>query len=171
MRTYPTASGNSKLLNQDVIAFGARLGLYLRPELKAKSIRNLFRCAFKRAFPNLPVAQVCWDGDAAFPDFLKGFRKDRDISVERYVWGLGGVACGRESSPRGRPIATGHGPGAHTASCGAHAGIRAFAGVRDGFTATCLLFVSHLFLPLSATARVFRCSCSDLKYFRNFENR
>lgn len=57
----------AKLLNQDIIAFGARLARYLRPELKAKSIRNLFRCAFKRACPDLPVAQVRWDDDAASP--------------------------------------------------------------------------------------------------------
>jgi hypothetical protein len=140
--------GRAKLLNQDIIAFGARLARYLRPELKAKSIRNLFRSAFKRACANLPVAQVRWDDDAAFPEFLKGFREDRDISVDRHMWGLRGVAFGRESSPRGRPIATGHGPGAYIASCRAHAGISAIAGVRDGLTATCLLFVSHRFYSL-----------------------
>lgn len=142
-RTSRGFRARAKLFDQDIIAFGARLARYLRPELKAKSIRNLFRCAFKRACPNLPVAQVRWDDDAAFPEFLKGFREYRDISVDRHMWGLRGVASGRESSPRGRPTATGHGPGAYIASCRAHAGISATAGVRDGPTAACLLFVSH----------------------------
>jgi hypothetical protein len=136
------------LFNQDIVAFGARLAPYLGAELEAKSIRNLFRCAFKCAFSNLPVTQARWDDDAALPDFLKGFREDRDISVERHVGRHGGVAFHRESRSRRRPIATGHGPGAYIASCWAHAGIRATVGVSDGPTAACLLFVSHLFLPL-----------------------
>jgi hypothetical protein len=53
--------------------FGARLARYLRPELKAKGIGNLFRCAFKRACPHVPVAQVRRDNDAMSPEFLKGF--------------------------------------------------------------------------------------------------
>ena len=54
------------LLNPNVIALG-RLGFlgfrYLRPELKAKSIRHLFGCASKRAFPNAPRGHslLWWD--------------------------------------------------------------------------------------------------------------
>jgi hypothetical protein len=77
------------LLNPNVIALG-RFGFlgfrYLRPELKAKSIRHLFGCASKRALPNAPIAQVRRDDDAAFPSFLKDFREDRDIPVERHLW-------------------------------------------------------------------------------------
>ena len=67
-------AARAKLLNQDIIAFGPRLARYLGPELEAKGICNLFRRALKRAFPDLPVAQIRRDGDAAFPSLLKRFR-------------------------------------------------------------------------------------------------
>ena len=147
-RTSRRFQASAKLLNHHIIALGARLARYLRPELKAKSIRNLFRCAFERACPNLPVSQVRRDDDSAFPEFLKGFREDRDISVERHMWGLRGMPWSREPRPRRGPISTCHGPCANIAPCRANAGIGAIAGVRDFLFATCLRFVGHRFRSL-----------------------
>ena len=143
-------SGKAKLLNHDIIAFGTRLDRYLRPELKAKGICNLFRCAFKRAQPDSPVAQICRDGDAASPGLLKRLREDREISIK---CNLGIRVVNRKSSTREYGVPTGDSPGARGVSCRARAGIRATAGIRNGLAATCLLFICHRFTPFVRVRR------------------